>query len=235
MWTRFRRSLQAAASHTVHAKVGASLSLLAQACLIARADPTCSTALDASIVAFSALLRCKEYTAATRKRARLWQFCWKHVVGYTADNVRVALSSPLLFRIDITIFRKCDSGKFGQTIPLYFSGDPFLCPVLALLRRWRAAAHPLPSTPVFVLDSGDFLLRTDVAALLKCAAADSELDARLFSTHSLRRGGAQRLRDLGFSEAFIQIYGGWRSTAVRRYASPPPTDCLTVTSAMFAG
>ena len=234
LWTRFRATLSAAAAHTVNAKIGASVALLAQAVLIVQADATCAVALDASIVAFAALLRCKEYTAATRRGARPWQFRWRNVAGFARDGSRVDLDSALLFRIDITVFRKCDRGKFGQTISLFFSGDPTLCPVRALVRRYVAGATPRPLDPVFTLPNGTFLVREDVASLLKRAAAASDLDARLYSTHSLRRGGAQRLRDLGFSEAFIQVYGAWRSAAVRRYANPPADECRTVASAMFS-
>ena len=201
---------------------------------IAGEDFNLSVALDASIVAFAALLRRKEYTAETRSRARLWQLRWRHVVGYTEAGAVTSLSDPLLFRVDITVWRKGDHGKFGQVIPLFLSGDPFLCPVLALVRRYRAFERtPLPHQLVFVRQDRKFMTGQDISSLLKSAAIAGDLDARHFSTHSLRRGGAQRLRDLGFSEEFIKIYGAWRSTAVRRYAHPPPTECVRVSSALL--
>ena len=234
LWSRFRATLQAASAHTVNAKIGVSVAHLAQAVTLVQDDPVGAVAMDAAIVAFAALLRCKEYTASTRRGARTWQFRWRNVAGFTREGDRVDLTSPLLFRIDITIFRKCDRGKFGQTISLFFSGEPVLCPVRALVRRYIAGAAPRPLDPVFVLPSGLFLVRADVCSLLKRAALSSELDARLYATHSLRRGGAQRLRDLGFSEAFIMVYGAWRSHAVRRYANPPVDECRSVSSAMFS-
>ena len=77
------------------------------------------------------------------------------------------------------------------------------------------------------------MTRADIAALLKAAAMAGGLEARFYSSHSLRRGGAQRLRDLGFSEPFIQLFGGWKSRVVRRYASPPASDCQSVAAQMF--
>ena len=236
IWSRFRASLASAASHTVNAKLGVTLAHLRLAATVAASDFDLLVALDASIVAFSALLRCKEYTADTRRRARQWQFRWRHVLGYDSAGCRVGLLHPTLARIDIHVWRKGDRGKFGHVIPLYRSGHPLLCPVAALLRRYRAAGRrPAAHAPVFTLQAGTFLTRSDVASLLKRAALAGDLDARHYSTHSLRRGGAQRLRDLGFSEPFIMIYGGWRSLAVRRYANPPPAECLTVCTSLLSG
>ena len=155
---------------------------------------------------------------------------------FDAHDSRVSPDDPhvSISRASVLVYRKGDRGKFGQTITFYRSGDDMLCPVQALLRAYRTAPHRAPSAPLFQHFDGRYVIPADVADILRRAAAALGLDASKFASHSLRKGGAQALRDAGFCESFIQEYGAWLSTANHRYHSMDPRTCVPVAAAMFS-
>ena len=55
-----------------------------------------------------------------------------------------------------------------------------------------------------------------------------------YSSHSMRRGGAQYLRDQGVSREMIKIMGRWRSDAVDAYLDSMERKAMTAVSALFA-
>lgn len=71
------------------------------------------------------------------------------------------------------------------------------------------------------------LMRSDVARAIKAAATAHRLDARKFSPHSLRVGGATTMERAGVSQLEIQRVGGWAAvggTVVRSYGRSTRLD-----------
>lgn len=233
----FMRQLRSAAKHTVNAKTAATLGMLRQAAATAAAQPTTSPirpATDAAIVAFWGLLRSKEYTSPSRRITRRWQFTTTCVFFFNRHGDPRQATDSDVHAASIFIWRKCDRGKYGQYVPLFpCDTHPDICPVRALirsvLRSTSTLTHmPAASRPVFCYTDGTFVTRSDVAKAVKAAAVAGGFEARRFSTHSLRRGGAQALQDAGFSEPFIAAYGAWRSSAQQRYVSLAPSSCSSI-------
>lgn len=233
----FMRRLRTAAKHTVNAKTAATLGMLRQAAATAADSSTSShlrPATDAAIVAFWGLLRSKEYTSPSRHATRRWQFTTSCVFFFNRDGAPRHASDVDVHAASIFIWRKCDRGKYGQYIPLFpCESHPDICPVQALIRSVSRANTmlsylPADSRPVFCRADGAFVTRTDVSINVKAAAVAGGFEARRFSTHSLRRGGAQAMQDAGFSEPFIAAYGAWRSSAQQRYVSLAPSSCSSI-------
>ena len=56
-----------------------------------------------------------------------------------------------------------------------------------------------------------------------------------YSSHSLRRGGAQYLRDSGVPRDLIKIMGRWRSDAVDEYLKTASTKTVRFVASLFVG
>ena len=108
------------------------------------------------------------------------------------------------------------------------SGDPYLCPVLAMVRRvchLRAHGAP-PSTPLARVFTSDGRRPTGVTPTLitrMLRAAVRRLGAGLgflpreVSARFLRAAGAMALLVAGIDPNIIQLLGRWRSDEMMRY------------------
>jgi integrase len=104
--------------------------------------------------------------------------------------------------------------------------NKILCPIEAWRRyesiRSRQAPITMnhPDAPLLLTDKYKALTRNELIKQLRrvlIVAGLSRRDAKQFSGHSFRRGGAQSLRDSGASIDEIKIAGHWLSDAVLRY------------------
>ncbi|ETK95459.1 hypothetical protein L915_01607 [Phytophthora nicotianae] len=99
------------------------------------------------------------------------------------------------------------------------SGDKVLCPVKVarwILRGARAFATQ-PVQPALSTGFGSGIAAEEVADTLKQAASAMGLDARLYSTHSIRIGGATELMNSGADRLVIKLMGRWLSNAFEGY------------------
>uniref|UniRef100_A0A1I8G0Z6 SAP domain-containing protein n=1 Tax=Macrostomum lignano TaxID=282301 RepID=A0A1I8G0Z6_9PLAT len=119
-------------------------------------------------------------------------------------------------------------------LPRLKEGHP-LCPVAALEGHLRVSklgcrqpvfSYQLASGSSVVLSASRF------DRFLKRCLATAEQDARSFSAHSLRRGGATWAYRLGLSVQEVKCIGDWRSDAVTAYL--PSADSVRAGS-RFAG
>ncbi|POM76811.1 LOW QUALITY PROTEIN: Hypothetical protein PHPALM_5920 [Phytophthora palmivora] len=113
---------------------------------------------------------------------------------------------------DMVGIRKLGSknNQFGQAFSPSI-GDDVLCPVKAA--RWilkaSTAYNTQPDQPALSTSLGKRIAAEEVAAILERAATASGLDANLYSTHSIRSSGADRL--------VIKLMGSWLSNAFEGY------------------
>jgi hypothetical protein len=231
VWKRYSKALSNEASNPQNAKHPVSIQLL-QAC--AHNLGTRSATRCAMVIAFFGLLRRKEWSAKSKTSARAWQLCRTHVKLFDSHDALLPVDTELQYidHAQILVYRKGDSNKTGHNISL-FRNHTEVCPLHAIFLALKIAPDKSPHSPLFQESNGEYVRSDDVARALKAAAAKYGLNPKKFAAHSLRRGGAQALRDAGFSEEFIKKYGAWRSDANKRYHSAPASECKDVARRMI--
>jgi hypothetical protein len=142
--------------------------------------------------------------------------------GRRTSDIRTAVRVTMTFRSS-----KTDQRSAGAVRSLTKSGHGILCPVRGALWALSASSEERGSFPLALLTlctsrlgtwgSGKGVRFSDIASIIKRAAADIGLDGDLFSTHSLRAGGATYLANQGVDILTIKFLGRWKSNAVERY------------------
>ena len=106
-------------------------------------------------------------------------------------------------------------------IPLLPNPDRRLCPVFWL--DYYLSRVPVgPTDPAFAIRRPEGLVSLSYAQLtewLKTWVADVGMDKELYSSHSLRRGGAQWSAHCGIPHHVIKLLGDWKSQAYEHYLS----------------
>ena len=90
-----------------------------------------------------------------------------------------------------------------------------ICPVHAL-RMYIQKRGSAPG-PLFITSSNKPISRKDITDILHNALALKGYNPKLYTTHSLRIGGATHAAKLGLSPLLIQRLGRWNSSAYLRY------------------
>ena len=134
----------------------------------------------------------------------------------TSSRVNLAKEGLLVTLIHT---KNIQFGKRRLHIPLLYTDSP-ICPVKAYLAS-QSVHHSVQSTPAFVyVDSGitrwltKSIFIDTFRSLLQLANIP---DARSYTGHSFRRGGASWAFQSGIPGELIQIIGDWSSDAYKRY------------------
>jgi hypothetical protein len=179
------------------------------------------------ILAFFFLLRPGEYTGTasdttpfTLQDVQVW-------IGqqrFLATSIPVADLSRVTF-VTLT-FTTQKNGVRGEVIGLGRSGNPVLCPVIAVTRRiahlrtYRAPANT-PLAAYYMSPSPTLIRPADITTALRCSTAiigplvgflPSDISAR-----SLRASGAMALLCAHVDTDVIRLLGRWRSDEMLRY------------------
>jgi integrase len=112
--------------------------------------------------------------------------------------------------------------------------DPAVDPALAFKRMVADTPTRHPNHPLLQLPAPDgyrIITVRDLRLALSVLLTECDKDPRLFSLHSLRRGGATAAFQQGADPIDIQRHGGWRSSAFYEYVRPTSS---TVTAALAA-
>ncbi len=117
------------------------------------------------------------------------------------------------------------TNQFGppQAVTIQPTGNS-TCPVRAM-KKFLLNRTRLRDGPLFQLEDGSHLSRSDINSWLRCLLRDTGVDPSRYSSHSFRIGSATAAAAAGFSDTQIQRLGRWRSDAFRRYirpTQPPP-------------
>ena len=189
----------------------------------ALASPTYQAASDMIILAFFFLLRPGEYTDNDGDPFRL-----ENVQLFIGDTRLPILAAPecelRLARFASLTFTTQKNGVRGEVIGLACSGDPYLCPVQAIIRRvlyLREHTAP-PTTPLArVFNTPDKVTASYLTVQIRDAVAacgphlgflPTEVSARC-----LRAAGATALLLARVDPDVIRLIGRWRSDEMLRY------------------
>jgi hypothetical protein len=135
----------------------------------------------------------------------------------------------------LVLIRWSKTNQFGQRVlklPLVANPASLLCPIRAYRVMQGLTPAPLTS-PAFVFRQQDRLvpvLYREFQVKLRVLVAKSGRDAGLYSSHSLRRGGATSAFQAGIPGELIQLHGDWSSDAYKRYLHIPLSSKLAVTN-----
>lgn len=167
-----------------------------------------------------------------------------------ADEIVNAKMRDLSFNSDCAIIRitkaKNDQFKHGKEVKIAQTGGDY-CPVIilcryrALLRSSQETSNPdLPLFPTFRVSKGMVqALRKPIAYdrlrnEIKTAMQKLGLQANLFGTHSMRRGGATAAAAAKVPERALQNHGRWRSASIKdRYIEPTKEEQLLVSTSIL--
>jgi len=183
---------------------------------------------DMIVLAFFFLLRPGEYTAMKSDTTPFrMQDVQLFVGGHRLDPLAAPLATIRTATFATLTFTSQKNGVRGEVIGLSRSGNPLLCPVLAIVRRLthlRENNAP-PSTPLAVyVRPGDGLTKiapADITTMLRTAATalgpSIGFLAKDISARSLRAGGAMALLCAHVDTDTIRLIGRWRSDEMLRY------------------
>ena len=182
---------------------------------------------DMIALAFFFLLRPGEYTATPSDTT---PFCLGDVqlfVGLTRLDLSLATDAELLSATFGSLtFTTQKNGVRGEVLGLARSGNPQLCPVLALARRVihlrSHGATPLTPLSAYYDHSWRKVSPADITEALRTAVIALGPQALGFlpsdiSARSLRAAGAMALLCAHVDTDLIRLLGRWRSDEMMRY------------------
>lgn len=182
---------------------------------------------DMIIIAFFYLLRPGEYTDSPSDTT---PFSFGDVQLLLGHQRLDLLTCPIALlkeaRGGSLTFTTQKNGITNEVIRLNRSGDPFLCPVLAIIRRvlhlrqQNAPPHtPLARvfTPTGVQHVTPSLITKTLRDAVKFLGHDLGFLPQEVSARSLRAAGAMALLVSGIDTDIIQLLGRWRSDEMFRY------------------
>lgn len=167
------------------------------------------------VVAFKAFLRIGELTVRSLSQT--------HPVPLQIKDCTFHYQSPKITSMSLTLHNtKHNMGKSCQ-LQLHASDGP-LCPVRALqtyLNHTRPTSGPLFQFPNAVPVTRSWFESQLHTLLLMCG-----FDTKLYTCHSLRIGAATTAALQGISDADIQRFGRWKSSAFHSYIRLPQMALL---------
>jgi hypothetical protein len=194
---------------------------------------------DLGLIAFYYLLRVGEYTCKlTRNETKQTvQFKFEDITFFkrtTAGDLRcLPRNAPdILIATADGATLKLDNQKNGWKGACIFqeaNGDPYMCPVRAVGRRYLHIRHhsnePKEVISAYWETGKDVRSVTaeHISKAIKLAAsmlhypANKGIPIQRINTHSLRSGGANVLALSGYSDTEIQKMGRWRSATFKEY------------------
>ena len=189
------------------------------------------------VLAYFFMLRVGEYTPATsntRRKKRTVALRKGDVVMLKGDR-RISNDAPLTELRSATAVSLClenqKNGQKNQTLFHDASGDPEFCPVDAMASILDQIRGQNPDTALgsYRAHNGKWakVSASMIRAMLRAAAAGDRLpeagyDLRRIGSHSLRSGGAMRLKRAGVDDPTIKKLGRWspNSTSYEKYIQP---------------
>ncbi len=186
-------------------------------------DDTSRAAADMVIITFFFLLRPGEYTDNDKDPLHLTNT--QLFIGDTRLQLLTAPAKELRrARFASLTFTSQKNGVRGEVIWLACSGDPYLCPVKAIIRRvlyLRSHLAP-PTTPLArVFNTPDKVtapyLTTCICNLVAALGPDLGFLPSDVSAHCLRAAGATALLLAQVDPDVIRLIGCWHSDEMLRY------------------
>ena len=185
------------------------------------------------VLAYFFLLRVGEYTASrNRKRKKRTIALRKQDVVLLRNGVPLNKEAPLQVLLTATGCTIClenqKNGVKNQTLYHDASGQGTMCPVRAMAFLVFQMRGMPPNTPLGTCVNCGRRVRvrsSEVLAMVRLAASEDNLQAAGYDlsrigTHSLRAGGAVRLKMDGEDDGLIKKLGRWSSDTFATYIQP---------------
>ena len=115
---------------------------------------------------------------------------------------------------------KTDPFRKGHTLTLTATHTS-TCPVAAFKKYITLRTNAPRDTPVFVFQSGTYLTRFNLTAVLRRLLANAGHDPTVYSSHSFRIGAATTAATVGTLAWLIQTLGRWSSDCYKVYIQCP--------------
>lgn len=148
-------------------------------------------------------LRCGEVTSNPNDALR-----FPRVIDWRYSKKDLSLGA---FHLPIS---KTDAGHTGTDVHVAGNKSP-TCPVAAMHAMLSNSPFPVSSSsPLFTLDGSKSVSRFVFLKRVRRKLKRGGFNAKDFSGHSFRRGGAQSAYDSGLSIDEIQLVGRWKSIQV---------------------
>jgi hypothetical protein len=171
------------------------------------------------VVGFFGLLRASEYIDKQPYGCTLRR---KHV-SLSADGRKATLH---LTRSKTDVFEE------GVDVVVH-ANDSALCPIKWIEYALASAPRRDPEAPLFQSSTGSAIkygpYQKFIGSLCRLAHL---VGGQVFSTHSLRIGGATTLIALGFDTAVVKLLGRWKSDAFQLYVRNNPEIYRTVSHSL---
>lgn len=133
----------------------------------------------------------------------------------TRRNISVDLATNMAY-VYVGFSKTNQFGARDLVIPIPGNTDPALDPVRHLCSLFsRIDANP--DSPAFSHGKSSFVNYNVFTTRLKKLLTKSGFDAKLYSGHSFRRGGATFLHSCGGTALMVQASGDWSSQCFTRY------------------
>lgn len=204
-------------------------------------DPLTQAVADMIIIAFFFLLRPGEYTDDQKPDATPFRICDVQLfIGEQRLDVKTSTTAELTAaRFASLTFTNQKNGVRGEVIGLALSGDLFICPVRAIIRRilhWRTSSSLDDTAPLArvylqtnagdsaaggIADTTTHVTSKRITDVIRVAVfaigpslgfLPSDVSAR-----SLRAAGANALLLANIDTDIIRLIGRWRSDEMLRY------------------
>jgi hypothetical protein len=221
-------------------KAPVSIALL-EACFhnLPMSDPFAQALWGVMCLAFFFLLRRSEIVAISGGSFKWFAVRAQDIAVLDVENQSTLSPSNAKSVCMRLIGSKTNQGGSPTTRLLSRSDHPFLCPVfgaLVLLQARRFLPGGIPAA-VFIDRRGRpaCIATSDVADAIKRAAITTGQDPRVFSSHSLRAGGATHMYRAGTGALTIQFHGRWVSDAFKTYTRLCKESVATLSAIMVAG
>jgi integrase len=191
-----------------------------------KASAAAQATADMICIAFFFLLRPGEYTSQKDNNPFRLQDV-QLFIGPRQLHIPTASALDLQQATSVSLtFTNQKNGVKGEVISHSRSGDPLVCPCLAVVRRvvHLIYHHQPPHTPLctfFSRSTSKVVTTSDIRNTLRAeiAAMESELgiQSNEIDARSLRAGGATALLCAQIDPNAIQLLGRWKSDSMIRY------------------
>lgn len=187
-------------------------------------EPAHRTLYAACCLAFSALLRCGEFTISGSGKFNPEIHLSRGSISFIPD---LESATHILLALPAS---KTDPFRKGISITVAAAPGSPSCPIRALQDLFLSTPDLPPSSPLFITPEGDPLTRKYFIGSLRQYLTAAGFEASKYSGHSFRRGGASSAAAAGFNDYEIQLLGHWRSDTYKLYIEVLPVCILQLSS-----
>jgi hypothetical protein len=136
----------------------------------------------------------------------------QHLIPSDDHLTPVSPANASLYRV-LLIKSKNDQRGRGAEVPVSMHEA-----VRAITHYLSVRPRSLPTVPLFLRRNGSPICRTSFVSLMQSYLFQAGIaDPKKYKGHSFRKGFAQELRNSGFDDTVIQLYGRWLSEAHKLY------------------